>query len=676
MAQFNSLQELLDRLETDKALVVRGNETGMMAFQVLLDGTLRLGPTTNTFNTVAQRNSYATANAAWLASYDADPALVVIVGTTTLVIYSRAGGAWVEQTGVVTGPGGPAGAQARFVVYAYINASTAPTAAPTGGTYVRSTGALTLPAGYTAAPSTPASGSETYRTQAVVNPETDTDTVTLTWSVPSELPAYSVVALAEDAADEAETARDLAQQYAGQAQDVPAGSPRGDLVATSPTLPTAATGSNSVIAFGASELWTIDAGAPDGFEAGPTANNERLYLPDIHPAGSNGIWIVIEVADVEIAEVFISQGGIQGATGADRRLIIPVSLTADALVRVGFWPRSGATASYIQVTGNSDTLAADTVVKVYTAVVRGAAGSGGGGGGGVTIAQVLTQILAGTNITVDRTTAGQITIASTGGGGADDGVIDGITLANDGTVTVTRTVGADVTGDFSTGIEALIAAATFTASQIPDLNASKITAGILAVARIPDLDASKIGSGTFLATRIPDLSASKITSGAFVDARIPAGIARDSEVSASYAALAGATFTGAVAGIDPTAAAHFTTRSWVEGLLNPVQTHTNYIAISADTTFTEAEFLAGNTSTDENLVAPTFTSPPSQYIAIAVPDDEDDITGITQGGISVFTSWERITGTINISGVAHKAWRTTAVQNDLASGITYVATQG
>ena len=563
---------------------------------------------------------------------------------------------------------GTDGSQGRFVVYAYINTATDPTAAPTGGTFVQSTDVLTVPTGYTVAPSTPASGSETYRAEAVVNPATDTDTVTLTWSVPAELPAYAVVTLAEDAADEAETARDLAQQYAGQAQDVPAGSPRGDLVATSPTLPTAATGSNTVIAFGASELWTIDAGAPDGFEAGPTANNERLYLPDIHPAGSNGIWIVIEVADVEIAEVFISQGGIQGATGADRRLVVPVSLTADALVRVGFWPRSGATASYIQVTGNSDTLAANTVVKVYTAVVRGAAGSGGGGGGGVTIAQVLTQILAGTNITVDRTTAGQITIASTGGGGggAADGVIDGITLANDGTVAVTRTVGADLTGDFSTGIEALIAAATFTASQIPDLNASKITAGILAVARIPDLDASKIGSGTFLATRIPDLSASKISSGVFVDARIPTGIAR----------LAGATFTGAVAGIDPTAAAHFTTRSWVEGLLNPVQTHTNYIAISADTTFTEAEFLAGNTSTDENLVVPTFTSPPDQYIAIAVPDDEDDIIGITQGGISIFSSWERLAGTRTINGVAHKIWFTTASQNDLASGITYVITQG
>ena len=74
-----------------------------------------------------------------------------------------------------------------------------------------------------------------------------------------------------------------------------------------------------MIAFGAAELWTIDANAPDGYEAGPAASNERLYLPDIHPAGSNGMFIVVEVGGVEIAEVFVSQGGIQGATGADRR---------------------------------------------------------------------------------------------------------------------------------------------------------------------------------------------------------------------------------------------------------------------------------------------------------------------------------------------------------------------
>ena len=254
--------------------------------------------------------------------FDDNPNLAIIltwpVTPTNTVYQVRRSNAWVDVTGVVRGPRGIGGSQARFLVYAYINASTAPVAAPTGGEFVQSTGVLTVPAGYTAVPSTPASGSKTYRTEAVINPANDADSVTPAWSLPAELPAYLAAGLAEDAADRAETAQALAEQAAGQAQDIPAGSPRGTLIATSPTLPTASVSTNSVIAFGATELWTIDANAPDGFEAGPTASNERLYLPDIHPAGANGIWVVVEVDNVEIAEVFISQGGIQGATGADR----------------------------------------------------------------------------------------------------------------------------------------------------------------------------------------------------------------------------------------------------------------------------------------------------------------------------------------------------------------------
>ena len=51
------------------------------------------------------------------------------------------------------------------------------------------------------------------------------------------------------------------------------------------------------------------------------------------------------------------------------------------------------------------------------------------------------------------------------------------------------------------------------ASNIPNLSASKITSGTFSTSRIPDLDASKITSGQFNTDRIPNLSASKITSG-------------------------------------------------------------------------------------------------------------------------------------------------------------------
>lgn len=62
---------------------------------------------------------------------------------------------------------------------------------------------------------------------------------------------------------------------------------------------------------------------------------------------------------------------------------------------------------------------------------------------------------------------------------------------------------------------------TWTASQIPNLPAGKITSGTLDAARVPNLDASKITSGTFAAARIPTLDASKVTSGTFSADRIP-----------------------------------------------------------------------------------------------------------------------------------------------------------
>lgn len=68
----------------------------------------------------------------------------------------------------------------------------------------------------------------------------------------------------------------------------------------------------------------------------------------------------------------------------------------------------------------------------------------------------------------------------------------------------------DVTGDMG-----------ITASDVPSLDASKISSGSFATARIPNLDASKITSGTLSTSRVPNLAASKITSGTIDSARLP-----------------------------------------------------------------------------------------------------------------------------------------------------------
>lgn len=60
-----------------------------------------------------------------------------------------------------------------------------------------------------------------------------------------------------------------------------------------------------------------------------------------------------------------------------------------------------------------------------------------------------------------------------------------------------------------------------TTSDIPNLDASKITSGTINASRMPSIDAGKVNSGSFNASRIPNLDASKITSGTIDSARIP-----------------------------------------------------------------------------------------------------------------------------------------------------------
>jgi len=62
-------------------------------------------------------------------------------------------------------------------------------------------------------------------------------------------------------------------------------------------------------------------------------------------------------------------------------------------------------------------------------------------------------------------------------------------------------------------------------SQIPELDAAKITSGTLASARIPSLDASQTASGMFDVARIPALDASKIVAGVLDDARLSGNVA-------------------------------------------------------------------------------------------------------------------------------------------------------
>ena len=177
-----------------------------------------LGPEQNEFTDTAARDAYATANATWLADYDADRQLLVLVGGTDYYRRNVAGTAWEVATGVAEGESGP---QARFDLPQYLVAATKPAAAPTGGTYNIETGAFTPVTGHTAAPTDPGTGMFLYRTEAPINPGAQTGDVVPVWSEYFE--AIDEIAAmraetAQTAAETAQTASETAQTAAETAQ--------------------------------------------------------------------------------------------------------------------------------------------------------------------------------------------------------------------------------------------------------------------------------------------------------------------------------------------------------------------------------------------------------------------------------------------------------------------------
>ena len=138
--------------------------------------------------------------AAVLAEYQGDQSLAIILNpsssadnvfetyTPGQVGVAYAAAQWVARTDAVQGnPGtdGDDGSQGRFEIIIHINASSTPTT-PTGGSYDVAAGTLTPPTGWTEAPTVPGTGEDVYASQAVIDPETQSGTVTPVWSIPVE----------------------------------------------------------------------------------------------------------------------------------------------------------------------------------------------------------------------------------------------------------------------------------------------------------------------------------------------------------------------------------------------------------------------------------------------------------------------------------------------------------
>ena len=101
----------------------------------------------------------------------------------------------------MTGPRGDAGAdgatgaqgpQGIFTLQIFQNAASVPTT-PTGGSYVIATNTLTPPTDWTATPTTAGAGELTYISEYIVNPASQSGTITPTWSAPFQAGATGPV---------------------------------------------------------------------------------------------------------------------------------------------------------------------------------------------------------------------------------------------------------------------------------------------------------------------------------------------------------------------------------------------------------------------------------------------------------------------------------------------------
>lgn len=128
-------------------------------------------------------------------------------------------------------------------------------------------------------------------------------------------------------------------------------------------------------------------------------------------------------------------------------------------------------------------------------------------------------------VQLDASDNAYVSVPWEGGGGGGDGTVKSVALTVPAgfsvlgsPITTTGTLAVSLDSQAKNKVLASPTSAAgvpsfrvLDASDIPSLNASKITAGTFDAARIPNLDASKITSGTFAVARIPDLSSKYVT---------------------------------------------------------------------------------------------------------------------------------------------------------------------
>ena len=160
----------------------------------------------------------------------------------------------------------------------------------------------------------------------------------------------------------------------------PTGDARGDLIATSSTLPTGALTEGTAF----SNAWTVASGQS------VTVTGNTLEFEYTRPEASIGVIVVARTGTTIVGEVFVPWSGTGGyfSTGITHGLQ-PLRLSSTAVMGVssGMTYQGGRPVGWdgaweVQLVSGGDAVPASTVVTVYDAVVRGAAGPQGVAGSG------------------------------------------------------------------------------------------------------------------------------------------------------------------------------------------------------------------------------------------------------------------------------------------------------
>lgn len=116
----------------------------------------------------------------WFVQDEIDPSTQSGTVALTWSAVLEAGGTGPQGP---TGDAGPQGSQGIYYVYVYRNAASAPSVPSAGGSVNVETGVVSsAPTDWTVQPSAPATGEETYRTRAAINPATNTGNIVPTWA--------------------------------------------------------------------------------------------------------------------------------------------------------------------------------------------------------------------------------------------------------------------------------------------------------------------------------------------------------------------------------------------------------------------------------------------------------------------------------------------------------------